>query len=68
MTIFSPINEWRVIAFAGPFYFAQLFDLFSALSIIFFAHFQQKWLFIHWLYIMCTSRSVDSGTNVMNLV
>ena len=28
------------IAFASPFYFAQLFVLFSALSIIFFAHFQ----------------------------
>ena len=99
--IFSPVNEWRAIAFASPhkitnvghvqniyflrptlfgalikilplklsvketlelkpffimmidfsarFYFAQLFVLFSALSIIFFAHFQQKWLPIHWL-------------------
>ena len=35
--------------FSALFYFAQLFVLFSALSIIFFAHFQQKWLLIHWL-------------------
>ena len=48
--ILSPVNEWRAVAFCSPFYVAQLLILFSALSIIFFAHFQQKWLFIiHWL-------------------
>ena len=47
--IFSPVNEWRAIAFASPSYFAQLFVLLSAPSIIFFAHFQQKWQLIHWL-------------------
>ena len=35
--------------FSAHFYFAQLFVLFSAQSIIFFVHFQQKWLLIHWL-------------------
>ena len=35
------------IDFSARFYFAQIFVLFSALSIIFFAHFQQKWPFIH---------------------
>ena len=114
--IFSPVNEWRAIAFASPhkitpmwvilkififlrrtffgapnenftfetrckagtgtimkidfsarFYFAR-FVLFFALSIIFFAYFQQKWLLIHWLSIMCTSWSVDKCTNVVNLV
>ena len=37
------------------FYFAQLFVLFSAQSTIFFAHFQQKLLLIHWLQVMRTS-------------
>ena len=37
------------IDFSARFYCGQLFVLFSALSIIFFAHFQQKWLLIHWL-------------------
>ena len=47
--IFSPVNEWHAIDFASPFYFTRLFILFSALSIIFFAHFQQKWRLIDWL-------------------
>ena len=34
---FSLVNGWRTIGFTSPFYFAQLFVLFSALSIIFFA-------------------------------
>ena len=37
------------IDFSARFYFAQLFILFSALSIIFFLHFEKKWLLIHWL-------------------
>ena len=37
------------IYFSACFYFAQLFVLFSAPSIVFFAHFRQKWLFIQWL-------------------
>ena len=40
--IFILVNKWCAIAFASPFYFAQPFFLFFALSIIFFAHFQQK--------------------------
>ena len=40
--IFSPVNDLRAIAFASPFYLAQLFVLSSVLSIIFFVHFQQK--------------------------
>ena len=36
--------------FCQPFLLCTtFFVLFSALSIIFFAHFQQKWLLIHWL-------------------
>ena len=38
----SPVNEWRAIAFASPFYFAQLFVIFSVLPIIFFVHFSAK--------------------------
>ena len=34
------------IDFSAWFYFAQLFILFSALPIIFFGHFHQKWLLI----------------------
>ena len=37
------------IDFSARFYFAQIFILFSALSIILFAHFHQKGLLIHWL-------------------
>ena len=40
--IFSPVNDLRAITFASPFYLAQVFVLSSALSIIFFVHFQQK--------------------------
>ena len=37
------------IDFSAHFYFAQLFIIFSAMSIIFIAHFQQKWLLARWL-------------------
>ena len=47
--IFSPVNECCAIAFASHFYFAELLVLFSVLSIIVLAHFQQKWLLINWL-------------------
>ena len=46
------------IDFSARFYFAQIFVLFSALAIIFFAYCHQKWLLINWLQIMCTLRSV----------
>ena len=49
-------RELKKIDFSAHFYFAQLFVLFSALSIIFFTHFQQKYLPIHWLKLMCTAR------------
>ena len=44
--MFRPVNERRAIDLTSPFYFAQLFVLIFALSIIFFAHFQQKLLLI----------------------
>ena len=35
ITVLSLVNEWCVIIFASPFYIAQLFVIFSALSILF---------------------------------
>ena len=64
--ILSPVIEWRVIVFASPFYFAQLFVLFSALSIIFLRIFSKNvYLFIGY---RCTSWSVVKCTNIVNLV
>ena len=56
------------IEFSVCFYFVQLLVFFSALSIIFFAQFQKKWLLIHWLQIMCTSLLVVQRANIVKLV
>ena len=46
------MKDYNIQSFCQPFLFCTTFVLYSALSIIFFANFWQKWLLVHWLQII----------------
>ena len=46
------MKDYNIQSFCQPFLFCTTFILYSALSIIFFTNFWQKWLLVHWLQII----------------